>query len=190
MDCGSSRWSTTGIATSVVALESRWFPIDTWEIDSRWRLRSRLPNNCSKLADRLTSCVPGIRRLTVEGWSSDFSISCLPRLLRHVQIIDTNNPAMTIPTTTNTPATFPVDSQNEDLSTGTGEVSDWFAGKGLEAVMVGLLGMKLVTTTVVPWLTVMVAIDCVRDVSASSEDMVKLQMTARWLLSFGQSERN
>lgn len=88
---------------------------------------------------------------------------------------------MITPTATNTPATLPVESQNDVVTDPTPAVSD----DGLElfgnpvelraladsepapfprdpvgeTVVVGSLGTKLVTTTVVPWFTVTVAID-------------------------------
>ena len=52
---------------------------------------------------------------------------------------------------------------------GTADVSDWFVGPGLETVMDGSLGTKLVTTTVVPWSTVMVAVDFVDDITDDCE---------------------
>jgi len=60
--------------------------------------------------------------------------------------------AMTSPTATKTPATFPVEFQNEDdrsIETVGCELSGVRLPGG-ETVIVGSLGIKLVTTTVVP----------------------------------------
>lgn len=66
--------------------------------------------------------------------------------------------AITSPTATNTPATFPVESQNEDdLSiVAVGRELSGVMLPGFETVVVGALGIKLVITTVVPGLTVFV----------------------------------
>lgn len=66
--------------------------------------------------------------------------------------------AITSPTATNTPATFPVEPQNEDdLSiVAVGRELSGVMLPGFETVVVGALGIKLVITTVVPGLTVFV----------------------------------